>query len=173
MSPSFVHVAVSREITANVAHLCGSVASPSCSELWIARERKRGKETYLKANSKRHLNYDLAIIFEWCKRKFVSFRVSKVIIIHHLSTPQSFPDTYHIFFDCSYLSPPVNILIMSITRSLNWKFNIFIEINRLSFFTQQMLTTYKSRVPCIKYASHVFVLHSLSLWTKWNQRLPS
>ena len=98
------------------------------------------------------------------------FNASKTQFLH-LSTRHNLPNNYPLFFNDTQLSPSstLNILGVSFTQSLNWKFHISSlaktasmklgVLNRLrQFFSpQQLLSVYKGLVrPCMEYASHVW-----------------
>ncbi len=100
----------------------------------------------------------------------MSFNASKTPFLH-LSTRHYLPDTYPLFFNNTRLSPSstLNILGLSLSNDLNWKFHISSLTKSASaklgvlyrlrryFSLSQMLTIYKGPVcPCMEYASHVW-----------------
>jgi len=116
------------------------------------------------------LTSDLTIISDWGRRNLVSFNASKTQFLH-LSTRHNLPDDYPLFFDNTQLSPSptLNILGLSFTQNLNWKFHISSlaksassklgVLHRLNqfFSPSQMLAMYRGLVrPCMEYASHVW-----------------
>ncbi len=113
---------------------------------------------------------DLSIISDWGRRNLVSFNASKNRFLH-LSTQHHLPDTYPLFFDNTLLSSSstLNILGLSLSHNLNWKFHISSLAKLAStklgvlhrrwqhFSPSQMLTIYKGLVcSCMGYASHVW-----------------
>ncbi len=113
---------------------------------------------------------DLSIISDWGRRNLVSFSASKTQFLH-LSTRHYLPDTYPLFFDNTRLSSfsTLNILGLSLSNDLNWKFHIsslsksdsakFGVLYRLRqhFSLSQMLTIYKGLIrPCMENVSHVW-----------------
>ena len=116
------------------------------------------------------LTSDLSIISDWGRRNLVSFNASKTQFLH-LSTRHNLPDVYPLFFDNTQLSPSstLNILGLSLTPSLNWKFHISSLTKSAStrlgvlyrlrqfFSPTQLLTIYKGLVrPRMEYACHVW-----------------
>ena len=123
-----------------------------------------------RSNALERLTSDLSLISDWGKTNLVMFNASKTQFLH-LSTRHNLPNNYPLFFNDTQLSPSptLNILGVSFTQSLNWKFHISSlaktasmklgVLNRLrQFFSpQQLLSVYKGLVrPCMEYASHVW-----------------
>ncbi len=79
------------------------------------------------------LTSDLSFISDWGRRNLVFFNASKTHFIH-ISTRHNLPDVYPLFFDNTQLYPPftLNILGLSLTPSLNWKFHISSPTKSLS-----------------------------------------
>ncbi len=113
---------------------------------------------------------DVSIISDWSRRNLVSFNVLKTQFLH-LSTRHHLPYTYPLLSDNTLLYPSstLNILGLSLSNDLNWKFHISSVAKSASaklgvlyrlrqhFSPFQMLTTYKGLVrPCMEYASHVW-----------------
>ena len=116
------------------------------------------------------LTSDLSIISEWGRANLVLFNASKTQFLH-LSTRHNLPDNYPLFFNDTQLSPSstLNILGLSFTKNLNWKFHISTLAKSASmklgvlcrlrqfFSSSQMLTLYRGLIrPCMEYASHVW-----------------
>ena len=98
------------------------------------------------------------------------FNASKTQFLH-LSTRHNLPDNYPLFFNDTQLSPSstLNILGLSFTKNLNWKFHISSLAKTASmklgvlcrlrqfFSPYQLLTLYRGLIrPCMEYASHVW-----------------
>ena len=116
------------------------------------------------------LTSDLSIISDWGRANLVKFNASKTQFLH-LSTRHNLPDNYPLFFNDTQLSPSstLNILGLSFTKNLNWKFHITSLAKTASmklgvlcrlrqfFSPYQLLTLYRGLIrPCMEYASHVW-----------------
>ncbi len=123
-----------------------------------------------KLEAARRLTSDLTIISDWGRRNLVCFNASKTHFLH-LSTQQSLPDNYPIFFEHTQLFPSstINIFGLFFSHNLNWKSHLSSITKSASsrlgvlyrlqhfFFPQQMLTIYNCLVrPCMEYASHTW-----------------
>ncbi len=112
---------------------------------------------------------DLPIISDWGRRNLVSLNASKTQFLN-LSSRQ-FRDTCPLFFDSTRLSISFtwNILDLSLSGDLNWKFHISSLAKSASaklgvlyhlqqhFSLFQMLIIYKGLVhPCMENASHIW-----------------
>ncbi len=126
--------------------------------------------TQFMLDATKRLTSDLSIISEWGKRNLVSFSASKTHFLH-LSTQHPLPDIYSLFFEntCLPPSPTINILDLSLTSKLNWKFHIFSVTKSSSsrlgvlwhlrqfFPPHQLLYICKGLArPCMEYASHMW-----------------
>merc|ERR1711980_11675 len=111
-----------------------------------------------------------SVLSDWGKANLVLFNASKTQFLH-LSNRHNLPDNYPIFFNNTQLSPSstLDILGLSFTKTLNWKFHISSlaksassklgVLHRLNqfFSPSQMLVMYRGLVrPCMEYASHVW-----------------
>ena len=126
--------------------------------------------TASRLDAAQRLTSDLSLISDWGRRNLVSFNASKTQFLH-LSTRHNLPDSYPLFFNDTQLSPSstLDILGLSFTKSLNWKFHISSLAKAASqklgvvwrlrpfFSPPQLLALYRGLIrPCMEYACHVW-----------------
>ena len=142
---------------------------PTQQELYTSRQ-----------DAAERLTSDLSVISDWGKANLVLFNASKTQFLH-LSNRHNLPDNYPIFFNNTQLSPSstLDILGLSFTKTLNWKYHISSLAKTASmklgilwhlrpfFSPTQLLALYRGLIcPCMEYASHIWGFNSYNIIKK-------